>query len=103
MTKEVETDVMATERLSLRIDADLKRSLEREAEREERSASYLAVKAIEAMLRSRAEKRAAIRTAVAEAEEGVFISQEAMDAWVASWGTDSELPPPEPDISPDPT
>lgn len=94
---------MATERLSLRIDADLKRSLEREAEREERSASYLAVKAIEAMLRSRAEKRAAIRTAVAEAEEGVFISQEAMDAWVASWGTDSELPPPEPDISPDPT
>ena len=94
---------MATERLSLRIDADLKRSLEREAEREERSASYLAVKAIEAMLRSRAEKRAAIRTAVAEAEEGVFISQEAMDAWVASWGTDTELLPPEPDICPDPT
>ncbi|MYE00410.1 MAG: hypothetical protein F4Y03_03910 [Alphaproteobacteria bacterium] len=94
---------MATERLSLRIDADLKRSLEREAEREERSTSYLAVKAIEAMLRSRAEKREAIRSAVAEAEKGVFISQEAMDAWVASWGTDAELPPPEPDIHPDPT
>ncbi len=94
---------MATERLSLRIDADLKKSLEREAEREERSTSYLAVKAIEAMLRSRAEKREAIRSAVAEAEKGVFISQEAMDAWVASWGTDAELPPPEPDIHPDPT
>ena len=44
---------MATERLSLRIDAGLKKSLEQEARREDRSASYLAVKAIEAMLRNR--------------------------------------------------
>ncbi|MDE0409710.1 MAG: hypothetical protein OXN81_17825 [Alphaproteobacteria bacterium] len=55
---------------------------------------------IEAMRRGHEEKRAAIHLAVAEAEEGVFISQEAMDAWVASWGTDTELPPPEPDIRP---
>jgi len=46
----------------------------------------------------RPSKVASIRSAVAEADEGVFISQEAMDAWVASWGTDAELPPPEPDI-----
>ena len=89
---------MATERLSLRIDANLKKNLEMEARREERSASYLAVKAIEAMLRERAEKRAAIRAAVAEADKGAFISQEAMDAWVSSWGEESELPPPEPDV-----
>ena len=89
---------MATERLSLRIDANLKKSLELEARREERSASYLAVKAIEAMLRERAAKRAAIREAVAEADKGAFISQEAMDAWVSSWGEDAELPPPEPDV-----
>ena len=93
---------MPTERLSLRIDADLKKSLEREAKREERSASYLAIKAIEAMIRSRAEKRAAIRSAVAEADKGVFISQDAMDAWVSSWDTDAELPPPDPDIRLDP-
>ena len=89
---------MATERLSLRIDANLKRNLELEARREERSASYLAVKAIEAMLRERAGKRAAIREAAAEADKGAFISQEAMDAWVSSWGEDAELPPPEPDV-----
>ena len=89
---------MTTERLSLRIDANLKKNLEQEARRDERSASYLAVKAIEAMLRDRAEKRAAIRAAVSEADEGAFISQEAMDAWVSSWGEDSELPPPEPDV-----
>ena len=89
---------MATERLSLRIDAGLKRSLEQEARREDRSASYLAVKAIEAMLRNRAEKRAAIRAALAEAEKGDFISQDAMDTWVASWDSHAELPPPKPDI-----
>ena len=89
---------MATERLSLRIDANLKKSLELEARREERSASYLAVKAIEAMLRERAGKRAAIRVAVSEAGKGAFISQEAMDAWVSSWGEEAELPPPEPDV-----
>lgn len=89
---------MTTERLSLRIGVDLKKSLEREARREERSISYLAVKAIEAMLRSRAEKRAAIRAAVAEADKGAFISQDAMDAWVSSWDTESERPPPEPNL-----
>ena len=83
---------VTTERLSLRIGVYLKKSLEREATREERSISYLAVKAIEAMLRSRAEKRAAIRAAVAEADKGAFISQDAMDAWVSSWDADSELP-----------
>lgn len=89
---------MATARLSLRIDAGLKKSLEQEAKREERSASWLAVKAIEAMLRNRVEKRAAVRAAIAEAGNGEFISQDAMDAWVASWDSDAERPPPEPDI-----
>lgn len=89
---------MATERLGLRIDADLKRSLEREARREACSASHLAVKVIEAMLRDRADKRAATRVAISEADEGAFISQDAMDAWVASWDKDVELPPPEPVI-----
>ena len=81
----------------MRIDAELKKSLEREARREERSTSYLAVKAIETMLRGRAEKRAAVRAAIAEADQGVFISQAAMDTWISSWDTVSELPPPEPD------
>ncbi|MCY3852648.1 MAG: CopG family transcriptional regulator [Gammaproteobacteria bacterium] len=65
---------MATERLSLRIDADLKKSL----------------------------RHVAIREAVAEADKGIFISQEKMDAWVSSWGTGLERPPPEPDIFPIP-
>lgn len=51
----------------------------REARRKEHSASYLAVKAIEAMLHSRAEKRTAIRVAIAEADRGAFVSRVAMD------------------------
>ena len=90
--------IVSTERLSIRIDANLQKSLEREAMREERSTSYLAVKTIETMLRGRARKRAAIRVAVAEADERAFISQDAMDTWVSSWDSESELSPPEPDV-----
>lgn len=36
-----------------------------------------------------------------EAEKGIFISEEATTRWVESWGTDNELPPPEPDIFPE--
>lgn len=88
---------MTTERLGLRIDTELERRLERESRREERSESCLAVEAIEAMLRSRAEKHTAIHAAVEEADKGVFVSQTVMDTWISSWDTDSELPPPEPD------
>lgn len=44
--------------------------------------------------------RAAIRAAEAEADKDVFISSAAMDAWARSWGSDEELPPPQPDIFP---
>ena len=94
---------MTTTRLSLRIDAELKNRLEQEAKREERSASFLAVKAIESMLRSRAEKRAAVRSAMQEADRGYFVSQDAMDGWVASWETDAEIPPPPADLKFDPS
>ena len=94
---------MTTARLSLRIDAELKNRLELEARREDRSASFLAIKAIESMLRDRAEKRAAIRSAIQAADKESFISQDAMDAWVASWGTDAETAPPPADLKFDPS
>ena len=50
------------------------------------------------MLHDRAEKREAIREALAEADKGDFISRDAMDAWVSSWDTEAELRPPEPDV-----
>jgi predicted transcriptional regulator len=35
------------------------------------------------------------RQAMADIDAGRFISHEAVMRWVASWGTDNELPPPE--------
>ena len=84
--------------VSLPIDAELMRSLEVEAKRQHRSASRLAGEAIEVMLRNCTEKRAAIRAALKEAEAGAFVSEAAMNDWISSWGTDSETPPPEPDV-----
>jgi predicted transcriptional regulator len=91
---------MPTVPFSLRIEPKLKAKLEKEAAREDRSAAYIAQRAIAAFIESREARRKALKEAVAEADKGVFISEEAMDAWVDSWGTENELPPPEPDIFP---
>lgn len=42
----------------------------------------------------------AIQEAKQQAKEGIFISQEAIELWADSLGTDNELPMPEPDIFP---
>lgn len=92
---------MATVQLSVRMDPEIKARLEKEARLEERSASYLIQKALDHYLSAKERKRRALEEAASEADKGVFISDEAMTAWVASWGTENELSPPEPDIFPD--
>ncbi len=89
---------MGTVPFTMRIDETLKRALEDEARREERSASQLATRAIRKMLDAKAAQRKMILEAVAEADKGIFISEEKMTAWVDSWDTENELPEPEPDI-----
>lgn len=89
---------MAVERARLRIDTSLMRSLKVEAKRQRQSPSRLASEAIEAMLLNCAEKRAAIRAEIDEAEAGSFVSEKAMNEWVSSWGTDSRTQAPEPDV-----
>jgi predicted transcriptional regulator len=46
---------------------------------------------------SEAERRL-LKERIAEADKGVFVSAEAMHRWIESWGTENELPPPEPDV-----
>ncbi len=45
-------------------------------------------------------KCSAIEEAVKEADKGVFISSQAMNNWMDSWGSEKELPAAEPDIFP---
>jgi predicted transcriptional regulator len=91
---------MTTVPFSIRLDEDTKSRLEKYATLEDRSASYLVQKAIEVFLNDKDQFYDRIAKAEAELDKGVFISEEAMDAWVTSWGTTEELPKPEPDIFP---
>ncbi len=91
---------MSSTIFSMRMDASIREKLEWEAKRIERPASYVVLEALKDYLQRKEDKRQAIIKAVNEADKGVFVSEEAVDTWVNSWGTDNELSIPEPDIFP---
>jgi len=84
---------------SVRLPLETKRELEEYARATKRSSAFIVKEAVEAHLAERRAYLAAIDEAVKEADEtGEFVSGEAVLRWLRSWGTDKELPPPEPDI-----
>ena len=83
---------------SVRLDEDVKAALEEAAKQEDISASQLAQKAIKRHLEERAAYADMLDAAVAEADKGVFVSGEKVLEWVAGWGSENELPRPEPDV-----
>ena len=89
---------MGEEPLSLHLEEKLRRGLEVEARLREVPEAEIAEEAIREFLDRQAWMRKEIEEAVREADKGVFISQEAMERWIDSWGTENELPPPEPDV-----
>ena len=91
---------MPTTPYTIRMDTDLREALEQEARYEDRPAAQLANRAIKSMIQAKVAKRQAIETALAQADKGAFISQNALNEWMDSWDTDNELPIPEPDIKP---
>jgi predicted transcriptional regulator len=91
---------MSATPFSLRLDRDVRARLEEEARRLDRPASQVAQRAIVRYLDAQEALHREIDAAVAEADEGVFVSAEAVAAWMRTWGTAAEAPPPEPDILP---
>ena len=89
---------MSTQPFSLRLDADTRARLEAEARRLDRPAAQVAARAIARWLDAEAALRAEIDAALAEAETGGFVSAEAVGAWMETWGTEREAPPPAPDV-----
>jgi predicted transcriptional regulator len=84
---------------SIRLPPETKRELEDYARATKRSSAFIAKEAIEAHLAERRAYLAAIDEAVKEADDsGEFVSWDATKRWMDTWGTDKELPPPEPDI-----
>lgn len=91
----------SSETFSVRLPAETRRELEEYARATKRSSAFVVKEAVEAHLAERRAYLAAIEEAEREADEGVFISGEAIVRWMDSWTTDSPLPMPEPDIFPD--
>jgi predicted transcriptional regulator len=89
---------MPTTPFSMRIDVELKKTLEEAAEREDRSASYIANRAIEDWARRERAYDQELESALKEAERGVWISSEAFDKWMDRWADGHDDPFPEPDV-----
>ena len=93
---------MKTTPFSVRLDAKVRARIEKEAKRRNRTASFIANHAIKRYFEGLDNFQKEMDDAFKEAEKGVFISGEAMHAWIESWDTENELPPPKPDVFPQP-
>jgi len=79
---------------SIRLNAETKKRLARLAKASGRSANFLISDAVESYVADQERLRAELRAAEADVAAGHYIRDEDMKAWLLSWGTKNELPPP---------
>jgi predicted transcriptional regulator len=91
---------MASTSFTLRMDNDLKARLEAQAQAEDRSAAWLAQTAIAELLERREWKRQAVEEGETEYRTGKLVDGDAVHRWLASIGTEGELPEPTFESSP---
>jgi RHH-type transcriptional regulator, rel operon repressor / antitoxin RelB len=85
--------------ISARVDERINDDLEKLASSFNRSKAFLITEALEDYIDRQAWIVQKAERAFAEADEsGEWISHEAVEKWVLSWGTENELPRPKPDI-----
>ncbi|MEN8167388.1 MAG: ribbon-helix-helix protein, CopG family [Pseudomonadota bacterium] len=86
---------MAT--LSIRVPEEISEQLEKLAESTGRTRSFLALDALRRYLDQEQWQVQAVRTAVERADSGSakYVSHDAVDHWLAGWGTDAEGDAPE--------
>jgi len=80
--------------LSIRLKPETKRRLARLAKASGRSSNFLISDAVEAYVADQEQMLAEVRRADRQVKSGHYIRHEDMKAWLLSWGTDRELPPP---------
>jgi len=89
---------MTRTNITFRLEDEKRAALDRLAEEQDRDRSYILNQAVTAYLETQAWQRRHIEAALREAEAGgPFVSHEAMERWLESWGEEDELPPPEAD------
>lgn len=80
--------------LSVRLRPDVKRRLAKLARNSGRSSNFLISDAVESYIDAQERLRAEIRESDRQVKGGHYIKHEDMKAWLLSWGTKKELPPP---------
>jgi len=80
--------------LSVRLKPGTKKRLAKLAQASGRSSNFLISDAVESYLADQERLLQEIRQGDRQVKSGHFIKHEDMKAWLLSWGTDRELPPP---------
>ncbi len=80
--------------LSIRLKPSTKQRLARLARASGRSSNFLISDAVESYVADQERLRAETRQAARQVKSGHYVKHEDMKAWLLSWGTDHELPPP---------
>ena len=80
--------------LSIRLKPETKKRLAKLAKASGRSSNFLISDAVESYVADQEKMLAEIRRADREVASGHYIKHEDMKAWLLSWGTERELPPP---------
>lgn len=80
--------------LSIRLKPEIKRRLAKLAEASGRSSNFLISDAVESYVSDQERMLAEVRKADGQVKSGHYIRHEDMKAWLLSWGTKRELPPP---------
>jgi predicted transcriptional regulator len=80
--------------LSIRLKPELKKRLARLAKVTGRSSNFLISDAVESYVADQERMLGEIRQADRQVKSGHYVRHEEMKAWLLSWGTEGELPPP---------
>jgi predicted transcriptional regulator len=79
---------------SIRLKPAVKRRLAKLAQKTGRSANFLISDAVESYIADQERMRAEIQQADRQVKSGHYVRDQDMKAWLLSWGTGHELPPP---------
>jgi predicted transcriptional regulator len=82
---------MASTTLTVRVDAAVKKRLEKLAKKTGRSQSFIAAEAIGACLDVNEWQIAGIKRAIHSMDRGECIPHERVKEWIGSWGSQKEL------------
>jgi RHH-type transcriptional regulator, rel operon repressor / antitoxin RelB len=80
--------------LSIRLKPEIKKRLAKLAKVTGRSSNFLVSDAVESYVADQERMLAEIRQADRQVKSGHYVRHEEMKAWLLSWGTEGELPPP---------